>query len=96
MIKEEKIFQCDQCSKTYARSEVLRRHKRLVHEAILAGECSLCEGKHFMDLKRHELVFHADLKNGLPKEKLVKCDHCEKTFDRPVLVKRHVKIVSTV
>ena len=66
-------FGCDQCGKVYKEEQVLKRHKKTVHNADL---CRFC-GKPQTHIRRHEKICETKEK-GKRKRKI--CDYCGNGF----------------
>ena len=86
----QRPYKCEECEKTFIRSDDLKRHCRNHRNKELnKGKhmCSLC-GKQFNNTGqrlRHERFSHMDIRNH-------PCEHCGKKFHTPQQLKRYCKI----
>ena len=86
----QRPYKCEECEKTFIRSDDLKRHYRNHrYKELNKGKhmCSLC-GKQFNNTGqrlRHERFSHMDIRNH-------PCEHCGKKFHTPQQLKRYCKI----
>ncbi|CAI4221496.1 unnamed protein product [Auanema sp. JU1783] len=73
ILKEKKVFACDECTKVYPTNTQLRDHKRVFHQNIRMFQCNTCQMKFGRagGLRRHIQMVH--------EQQLFKCpyEHCE-------------------
>src|SRR5271156_3656060 len=79
-------FNCDQCSKSYGKVSLLKRHKRLIHgERSVQYKFKTC----FTELLSFKLL-RVHIKSAHSKK--VQCDKCSKVFLKQSRLKRHLKV----
>ena len=80
---------CDQCNKKFSFATYLQQHIRTVHTTASYKECPDCKHKfkNKRSLSKHRINKHSGCK------KKHTCDKCEKAFQYPFNLKRHIKNV---
>ena len=73
------------CKFQFTRSEGLKRHKRVIHEAGDRYQCEVCS-KNFS--QKHSLKTHSLIHAGI---KPHKCNHCDKSFTQKNQLAKHQK-----
>merc|ERR1712029_14202 len=83
--EEDKVFQCKQCDKKFARSILLKSHQT-VHADVKKFACSVCDYRSHRatDLEVH-MITHSD-------DRPHACEICGKAFKRAKHVKRHMSV----
>ncbi|KAK3705281.1 hypothetical protein QZH41_008170 [Actinostola sp. cb2023] len=82
-------FQCETCRKTFARKDILKRHRK-IHDKAPVHKCNIC-GKKFnrLDyLKKHKKVHE---KRAVERE--FKCNTCGEVFRNAASLKAHINSV---
>ena len=81
-----KIYQCDQCEKSYTDNDNFKRHLRVVHSDIIYN-CDICEFKvkQADRLKEHILIHEGEFRYP--------CDKCGGKYVTSSLLRRHHKNV---
>uniref|UniRef100_A0AAF5PJH2 C2H2-type domain-containing protein n=1 Tax=Wuchereria bancrofti TaxID=6293 RepID=A0AAF5PJH2_WUCBA len=83
--------QCNSCSLSFPKSELLERHYRSLHTAERPYQCSIC-GRSFSQrdyLQNHHKLVHT-------KKLLYQCDCCSRSFDKSGELEFHIKVMHSV
>ena len=82
----EKAFSCKICEKDFTNISNLKVH-HTVHHELKKLECQFCsfETKYKNEMKKHITMRHSIAKDGL-----LKCEHCDKHFYEPNLLRSHI------
>ena len=82
----ERPYACDECERTFVRSDELKTHKKYhADRALQKGAMCVTCGKQFNSAtarKRHENTVHLDIRNHI-------CKMCGKKFHSPQALERH-------
>ena len=81
----KKLFNCDECGKSFVQRFYIKIHKRTVHSGEKSYSCDKCE-KSFStssNLESHTIFIHSEVR-PFP------CNQCEKTFKYKQYVKNHM------
>ncbi|TMW41556.1 hypothetical protein DOY81_013366, partial [Sarcophaga bullata] len=83
----ERLYNCDECGKSYFKEHVYKRHK-LTHipENEKKFQCSQCEKKYATDYLRRQ---HEDITHSKKNVKI--CDICGKAFGNRDTFQRHIE-----
>ncbi|CAH1734170.1 unnamed protein product [Chironomus riparius] len=83
--KQEKVFTCQICNRSFGYKHVLQNHER-THTGEKPFECSECHKRFTRD---HHLKTHMRLHTG---EKPYSCSHCDRQFVQVANLRRHLRV----
>ncbi|KAG5666774.1 hypothetical protein PVAND_014784 [Polypedilum vanderplanki] len=83
--KQDKIFTCQICNRSFGYKHVLQNHER-THTGEKPFECSECHKRFTRD---HHLKTHMRLHTG---EKPYSCSHCDRQFVQVANLRRHLRV----
>ncbi|XP_066911512.1 oocyte zinc finger protein XlCOF6-like [Clytia hemisphaerica] len=87
----EKTEQCPECDFVCTRKSTMEIHAR-THRKEKFYECPICRKKfsHIGNMKKHITIIHEGKSPKKNIEKLLSCHHCDKMFESPSLLERHL------
>ena len=77
---------CDYCEKTFTSKGNLSQHLKCAHEKKL--KCEIC---HLNFGSKYMYKCHMSQTHNLDDQKILQCEHCEKTFTEKSNLNRHAK-----
>ena len=88
--KDEKVYKCEACEKSWRGKTGLYRHIKIIHEGK-RYECQTCEKSYASNslLRSHQTTVH----DGIKREKDYKCDACKKSFWQKQHLNEHIRRV---
>ena len=79
-------YKCDQCERAYGTIQVLRTHRRAMHQRVKCDQCGQEVCNTFL-LKRHKASKHGIA----PSENAFQCEYCPMYFDLASYLEKHMQ-----
>ena len=87
---EKSKYECETCGKSYKQALGLKEHINSVHKGLTCEYCGKDNFKQNANLQRHIKLKHEKIKTEEGLVKLLKCDECDKSFDTPFALRKHL------